>query len=598
MRTRERWAFLAAAVLLVVVLPALNALPPASPLRVSNFTLNLFGKFLTYAILALGIDLIWGYTGVLSLGHGVFFGLGAYAMGMHLMLEIGAKGVYQNVLPDFMVWNRVTELPLFWKPFGSAVFTLVAVVVVPGIVALVFGFLTFRSRIRGVYFSIITQALALCAWLTFNRNAMNLGGTNGLSGFKTMFGFPLNEPATQRGLYVVTALCLCGAYLLCRWIVRTPAGKVLVAIRDSETRVLFCGYSPAAFKLFVFTVSACLAGVAGALYVGQVGIITPARIGVLPSIEMIIWVAVGGRGTLIGPIVGAFGVIRPCHETGLRPSDGPSAYRLRLRGQARGGGPLTVTASPGGSIIYLEDVTVDYDGFKALNGLNFFMDYKELRVVIGPNGAGKTTLLDVISGKVQPSVGRVIFGRHTDLVGRRENEIASLGVGRKFQTPSIFANLTVRENLELALARASKGVLATLQARFSGEQRERIENTLETTGLTQHADERAGGLSHGEKQWLEIGMVMVQDAELLLVDEPVAGMTDEETEKTGRLLQGIAQERAVLVIEHDMEFVRSIARTVTVLHEGSVLCEGPVDQVQNDDRVMEVYLGRSGDADA
>ena len=259
---------------------------------------------------------------------------------------------------------------------------------------------------------------------------------------------------------------------------------------------------------------------------------------------------------------------------------------------------MTVSASPGGSIIYLEDVTVDYDGFKALNGLNFYMDYKELRVVIGPNGAGKTTLLDVISGKVQPSVGRVIFGRGTDLVGRRENEIASLGVGRKFQTPSIFANLTVRENLELALARASKGVLATLQARFSGEQRERIETTLETIGLAPHAGERAGGLSHGEKQWLEIGMVMVQDAELLLVDVPVAGMTDEETEKTGRLLQGIAEERAVLVIEHDMEFVRSIARTVTVLHEGSVLCEGPVDQVQNDERVMEVYLGRSRDADA
>ena len=308
MRTRERWAFLAAAVLLVVVLPALNALPQGSPFWVSNFTLNLFGKYLTYAILALGIDLIWGYTGVLSLGHGVFFGLGAYAMGMHLMLEIGAKGVYQNALPDFMVWNRVTELPLFWRPFYSGLFTLLAVVLVPGIVAAVFGFLTFRSRIRGVYFSIITQALALCAWLTFNRNAMNLGGTNGLSGFKTMFGFPLNETGTQRGLYVVTALCLCGAYLLCRWIVRSPAGRVLVAIRDSETRVLFCGYSPAAFKLFVFTVSAALAGVAGALYVGQVGIITPARIGVLPSIEMIIWVAVGGRGTLIGPVVGAFGV--------------------------------------------------------------------------------------------------------------------------------------------------------------------------------------------------------------------------------------------------------------------------------------------------
>ena len=258
---------------------------------------------------------------------------------------------------------------------------------------------------------------------------------------------------------------------------------------------------------------------------------------------------------------------------------------------------MTTNASPGGSIIYLEDVTVEYDGFKALNGLNFFMDYQELRVVIGPNGAGKTTLLDVISGKVQPTAGRVIFGRNTDLVGRRENEIASLGVGRKFQTPSIFGNLTVRENLELALARASKGVLATLRSRLTGEQGDRVQATLEMIGLSAEADLRAGGLSHGQKQWLEIGMVMVQDAELLLVDEPVAGMTDEETEKTGRLLQGVAAERAVLVIEHDMEFVRSIARKVTVLHEGSILCEGPVEQVQNDDRVMEVYLGRSRDTD-
>jgi len=308
MRSLEAAGLAAAGVLLVVALPALNALAPGSPLSVSNFTLNLFGKFLAYAILALGIDLIWGYTGVLSLGHGVFFGLGAYAMGMHLMLEIGTQGVYRDVLPDFMVWNRVTELPLFWRPFWSAPFTLFAVLAVPAVVAGIFGFLTFRSRIRGVYFSIITQALALSAWLMFNRNSLNLGGTNGLSGFKTIFGFALNEPGTQQGLYVVTALCLCGAYLVCRWITRSPAGKVLVAIRDSETRVLFSGYSPAAFKLFVFVVSAALAGVAGALYVPQVGIITPAKIGVLPSIEMIIWVAVGGRGTLLGPVVGAVGV--------------------------------------------------------------------------------------------------------------------------------------------------------------------------------------------------------------------------------------------------------------------------------------------------
>jgi urea transport system permease protein len=308
MRSPERWGLLGLAVLLVVVLPALNALPPGSPLRVSDFTLNLFGKFLAYAILALGIDLVWGYTGVLSLGHGVFFGLGAYAMGMHLMLEIGTRSVYGDVLPDFMVWNRVTELPLFWKPFYSIPFTLLAVVAVPALFAFAFGYLTFRSRIRGVYFSIITQALALSTWLMFNRNAMNLGGTNGLSGFKSIFGWSLNSPATQRGLYVATALCLCGAFLLCRAIVRSPAGRVLIAIRDSETRVLFSGYSPAAFKLFVFVVSAALAGVAGALYVPQVGIITPAKIGVLPSIEMIIWVAVGGRGTLLGPVAGALGV--------------------------------------------------------------------------------------------------------------------------------------------------------------------------------------------------------------------------------------------------------------------------------------------------
>ncbi len=257
---------------------------------------------------------------------------------------------------------------------------------------------------------------------------------------------------------------------------------------------------------------------------------------------------------------------------------------------------MTVDASPQGSIIYLEDVTVDFDGFKALRELNFYMDYRELRVVIGPNGAGKTTLLDVISGKVEPTAGRVIFGKNTDLVGRRENEIAALGIGRKFQTPSIFANLTVRENLELSRFRPSKGVFATLRSERDGDQRRQVAEALETIGLGDKAAERAGGLSHGEKQWLEIGMVLVQQSELLLVDEPVAGMTDDETERTARLLRSVAEERAVLVIEHDMEFVRSIARTVTVLHEGSVLCEGPVDVVQKDERVMEVYLGRSRDA--
>jgi urea transport system ATP-binding protein len=250
------------------------------------------------------------------------------------------------------------------------------------------------------------------------------------------------------------------------------------------------------------------------------------------------------------------------------------------------------------AIVYLEDVTVSYEGFKALDRLNFFMDRRELRVVIGPNGAGKTTLLDVISGRVKPVHGRVIFGRSTDLTVMTENQIAALGIGRKFQTPSVFVNLTVWENVELSLRRPSKGVVATLLRRDAAEARDRIAATLDTVGLGAKAPAQAGALSHGEKQWLEIGMVMAQDPELLLVDEPVAGLTDEETARTGELLMSIAAERSVLVIEHDMEFVRQIARTVTVLHQGAVLCEGPVEQVQQDPRVLEVYLGqrRSGDA--
>ncbi len=301
-------AFWIAGAILFAGVPLLNSLPDDSFLHVSDFTLNLLGKFFAFAILALGIDLIWGYTGVLSLGHGVFFGLGAYAMGMHLMLGIGTEGVYGNALPDFMVWNQVEELPWFWKPFYSLTFSLAAIVLVPMAAAAMFGYVVFRSRIRGVYFSIITQALALVAWLVFNRNETNLGGTNGLTDFKHIQGFSLNEPSTQLVMYMVTILFLGLAYVLCRWITQSRTGRVLIAIRDCEQRVFFSGYSPASYKLFVFVVSAGLAGLAGALYVPQVGIITPNQIGVLPSIEMVIWVAVGGRGTLSGAIIGAAGV--------------------------------------------------------------------------------------------------------------------------------------------------------------------------------------------------------------------------------------------------------------------------------------------------
>ncbi|NJL16075.1 MAG: urea ABC transporter permease subunit UrtC [Nitrospira sp.] len=306
---RETLSFFVAGLIFLVVLPLLNVLPAEeSWMHLSDFRLNQFGKFLAFAILALGLDLIWGYCGVLSLGQGVFFGLGAYCMGMYLALQIGSESVYGSELPDFMVWTQVKELPLFWYPFKSFWGGFFGAILVPVLFATLFGFLAFRSRIKGVYFAIITQALAFAAWLVFNRNETRLGGTNGLTDFKQLIGFRLSDPSTQRGLYLVTVLALGAAYLLCRYIVASRAGKVLIAIRDSESRVTFSGYTPWMYKLFVFVVAAGLAGLAGMLYVPQVGIITPAQIGVLPSLEVVIWVAVGGRGTLIGAIVGAVAV--------------------------------------------------------------------------------------------------------------------------------------------------------------------------------------------------------------------------------------------------------------------------------------------------
>lgn len=307
--SRETVVFYLAGVLFLIVVPLLNLVPDEeSWLHITDFRLNQFGKFLAFAILALGLDLIWGYCGVLSMGQGVFFGLGAYCMGMYLALQIGKESVYGSELPDFMVWTQVKELPLFWYPFKSFLGGFLGAILVPVLFATIFGFLAFRSRIKGVYFAIITQALAFAAWLVFNRNETRLGGTNGLTDFKQLLGFRLSDPSTQRGLYILTVLALAASYLLCRWIVASRAGNVLIAIRDSESRVTFSGYTPWVYKLFVFVVAAGLAGLAGMLYVPQVGIITPAQIGVLPSLEVVIWVAVGGRGTLIGAILGAVAV--------------------------------------------------------------------------------------------------------------------------------------------------------------------------------------------------------------------------------------------------------------------------------------------------
>lgn len=243
-----------------------------------------------------------------------------------------------------------------------------------------------------------------------------------------------------------------------------------------------------------------------------------------------------------------------------------------------------------GPILYLDDVTVSFDGFKALNGLSLYIDEGELRCIIGPNGAGKTTMMDVITGKTRPNQGEIYFGQLIDLVRLDEPEIARIGIGRKFQKPTVFENHSVFENLELAM-HTNKNVWHTLFTRLSAEQHDRIDEVLSTIGLLEQRTRGAGLLSHGQKQWLEIGMLLMQDPRLLLVDEPVAGMTQQETEHTAELLTSLAGQHSILVVEHDMDFVRSIARRVTVLHEGSVLAEGPMEEVQNDPRVIEVYLG-------
>ena len=311
LESRRGWLImLGLAVVMLVVVPVLNlAVPPDSFFHVRTFWISILGKYLCFAMLALALDLIWGYAGILSLGHGAFFGLGGYAMGMYMMRQIGDRGVYGNPeLPDFMVFLNWDKLPWFWFGFDQFWFAAAMVVLVPGLLAFVFGWLAFRSRITGVYFSIISQALVFAMMLAFFRNEMGFGGNNGLTDFKDILGFDLSLQNTKVGLYAASVIALTLIYLICRAVVTSKLGRVLIAVRDAESRVRFLGYSVTNAKLFVFTLSAVLAGIAGALFVPQVGIINPGEFAPAKSIEVAIWVAVGGRGSLFGAIVGAFAV--------------------------------------------------------------------------------------------------------------------------------------------------------------------------------------------------------------------------------------------------------------------------------------------------
>ncbi len=291
----------------LVLVPYANlALQPGHPLHVSDYAVTLLGKILCYAMVALAMALVWGQAGVLSLGHGLFFALGGYAMGMYLMRSIGREGQYQRDLPDFMVFLDWPALPWHWSFSEHFLWAMFLVVAVPGLIAFVFGYFAFRSRIKGVYFSIITQALTYAAMLLFFRNETGFGGNNGFTDFKRILGWPIAAPETRAALFAISTLTLVAMYLLCRIIVRSKYGRVLAAIRDAEGRVMFSGYDPLWYKLSVWTFSAVLCGIAGALYVPQVGIINPSEMSPANSIEIAIWAAVGGRTTLLGPIAGAF----------------------------------------------------------------------------------------------------------------------------------------------------------------------------------------------------------------------------------------------------------------------------------------------------
>ena len=302
----EAWGVLIFSIIAIVVVPCLNIFPSHdSAFYLDNFKIGLYGKYLCYAMLAISVDMLWGYTGLLSLGQCLFFSLGGYVFGMYLMRMIGTLGSYQSIVPDFLYFQNWRVLPDIWKPFSSFPFAVVMAFIVGGLLTLVFGYLAYRSRIKGVYFSILTQALTYVGMLLFYENSLLMGGQNGFTNFKFILGCDITKISTQRVIYICTGVSLLAVYLLCKWLTLTKFGKIQRAIRDSENRLLFSGYSTANYKLFIFVLSGLIAALAGMLYVPQVGIINPSVMSPDKSIEAVVWVAIGGRGTLVGPVIGA-----------------------------------------------------------------------------------------------------------------------------------------------------------------------------------------------------------------------------------------------------------------------------------------------------
>ena len=523
-----------------------------------------------------------------------------------------------------ILYDPSASLPAFWEPFRSDVFTLVAIVLLPVIVAGVLGYALFKRRIKGAYFAILSQALAVALAVLISSTIRETGGDTGLSDFKYFFGFVLNDDANKLMVFMIAAALLIVCLLVVWQLNRSRFGELLIATRDAEERVRFLGYDPANIKLVAYVVAAVMASIAGAMFVPIVGIITPAEIGASASILMIAGVALGGRASLFGPALGAMAIGWGQSSLGSSWPDGwiyilglvfilvtlflpmglsslfgrakslvwrsrdqrrTTPPRRRLGACARRG--EEVTAAEGSLVV--KDLRVEFDGFVAVDGVSFDAHPGEVRFLIGPNGAGKTTCIDAITG-LSKGTGSVTLGDQ-ELLGKSTQKIVRLGVGRTFQTASVFEQLSVLQNLDIA-AGLHRSSLSLLRARRGVDPA--IEVALEETGLSSERDTPAGILSHGQKQWLEIGMMLVQEPRALLLDEPVAGMSQDERTATGELLQRIAERRIVLVVEHDMDFMRRYASRVTVLHQGKLLSEGTVAQVQADPKVQEVYLGTAG----
>ena len=697
-------------------------------------TVNMLGRYLCFALLALSLDLIWGYGGMRCLCQSFFFSLGGYAMGMFLAHHGGPEGIIDAsgwklpaclyVVYPYEVGQAPEEalVPEFWKPFWRLPVTLLLGMLIPGLVAALIGFFVFRSRVRGVFFAILTQAVTLAAWLVFSMNQMMFCGTNGLTRFDRITpgfteviqidvnkeslvekqveigqvqkalesyqsehggslsrsgdrftsrprkfqnvdvdfaslevtsaqgavklgdiakldvaGWRLSDSSVKFALYIITILSLLAVFIGCRVMIGSRFGRVLVAIRDNETRLRFAGYRPYVFKMTVFALSAMIAGLAGMLYAPQMQIFTPTTLDPKESILVVVWVAFGGRGTLSGPVIGALLVnllyffltgwspdtwpfllgglfvfvviVMPDGVMGfwnslIRMLDGqqvvsssdeepsPDSVTMTDRLQALAMRQRTDTTAShlDSPLLSVKDIQVHFDGFQALDIDHYSVPHYALNVIIGPNGAGKTTLCDVISGKTPVSQGRVEFAG-ADITWASEVDIARKGVGRKFQTPTVFDGLDVRQNMELALPGRQK-LLRNLQMTSTSRESEQINEILERVRLIDDVDRPVKFLSHGQRQWLEISMLILSSPQLLLVDEPAAGLTDEETVLTAELLLELQDEHSIIVIEHDMEFVRLLNSRVTVLNEGKVIAQGSLDEVKQVPEVIEAYLGR------